>query len=99
MTGLLFAPGEKGGDKELVTCDQQQLCQFIGTKESFYIKMTVQIPEYWFGRRTRPLIYYFTTPISRGCDVSTVRCNNALSLNPTLYLELKLVFVPTRSDL
>ena len=69
MTGLLFAPGEKGGDEELVTCGQQRLCQFIGTKESFYIKITVQIPEYWFGTRTRPLIYYFTTPISRGCDV------------------------------
>ena len=26
-------------------------------------KITVSIPEYWFGKRTRPLIYYFTTPI------------------------------------
>ena len=68
---------------------QQQLCQFTEKKESFNIKITVSIPEYWFGKRTRPLIYYFTTPIWPGCDVmwklsiSTVRCHNALSLNPT----------------
>ena len=90
----------KGVDKELVVwrCNciewfhsrgQQQLCQFIGKKESFNKKITVSIPEYWFGKRTRPLIYYFTTPIWRGCDVmwklsiSTVRCHNSLSLNPT----------------